>query len=149
MKKLIFTCTILSTLFFTACNSDDDNQEQNTSCDTTCAVPVASGEFPATVPAGIVGTYTLTYTEINAGGPFSNGDIAEFELTSDNKLVVTFGSECVTIENPILFAEGTTEANFRDNCVFNALFGASDDINGNFNEINVGTLNFEFLGQFK
>lgn len=62
---------------------------------------------------------------------------------------MTFGSECVTIENPILFAEGTTESNFRDNCVFNALFGASDDVNGDFNEINVGTLQFQFLGQFK
>ena len=125
-----------------SCSSDDDNnEEQNTSCDTTCALPVASDEFPATVPAGIVGTYTLTYIEINAGGPFSDGDTAEFELTSDNKLVVTFGSQCVTISNPILFAEGTTESNFRDNCVFNVLFGASDNANGDFNEINVGTLN--------
>ncbi len=148
MKKLIFTCTILCTLFFTSCSSDDDG-ENNTSCGTTCALPVASGEFPATTPAGIVGTYTLTYTEINAGGPFSDGDTAEFELTSDNKLVVVYGSQCVTISNPILFAEGTTEANFRDNCVFNVLFGASDDVNGDFNEINVGTLEFQFLGQFK
>ncbi len=148
MKQLFFTLSILGVLLFTACSSDDDNKN-NSSCDTTCSVPVASSEFPATVPAGIVGTYTLTYTEINPGGPFSDGDIAEFELTSDNKLIVTFGSECVTIENPILFAEGTTESNFRDNCVFNALFGASDDVNGDFNEINVGTLEFQFLGQFK
>jgi len=148
MKKLIFICTILCALFFTACSSDDDGGN-NTSCGTTCALPVASGEFPATIPAGIVGSYTLTYTEINAGGPFSDGDTAEFELTSDNKLVVVYGSQCVTISNPILFAEGTTEANFRDNCVFNVLFGASDDVNGDFNEINVGTLEFQFLGQFK
>lgn len=147
MKKLLFTLSIFGTLLFTGCNSDDDNG--NNSCGTSCAVPVASSEFPATVPAGIVGTYTLTYTEINAGGPFTDGDVADFELTSDNKLVVTFGSQCVTISNPILFAEGTTEANFRDNCVFNALFGASADVNGNFNEINVGTLQFQFLGQFK
>lgn len=148
MKKLIYTCIIFSTLFFIACSSDDDGGN-NTSCGTTCALPVASGEFPATTPAGIVGTYTLTYTEINAGGPFSDGDTAEFELTSDNKLVVVYGSQCVTISNPILFAEGTAEANFRDNCVFNVLFGASDDVNGDFNEINVGTLEFQFLGQFK
>lgn len=143
----MFTLSIFGTLFFTACNSDDDNG--NTYCGTTCAVAVASGEFPATVPSGIVGTYTLTYTEINPGGPFSDGDTTEFEITSDNKLLVVFGSQCVTISNPILFAEGTTEANFRDNCVFDALFGVSDDVNGNFNEINVGTLQFQFLGQFK
>lgn len=147
MKKLLFTLSIFGILFFTACSSDDDNG--NNTCGTTCALPVASGEFPATTPTGIIGTYTLTYTEINAGGPFSDGDTAEFELTSDNKLVVVFGSQCVTISNPILFAEGTTEANFRDNCVFNVLFGASDDVNGDFNEINVGTLEFQFLGQFK
>lgn len=147
MKKLLFTLSIFGILLFTACNSDDDSG--NSSCGTTCAVPVASGEFPATVPAGIVGSYTLTYTEINPGGPFLDGDTAEFEITSDNKLLVVFGSQCVNISNPILFAEGTTEANFRDNCVFDVLFGVSDDVNGNFNEINVGTLQFQFLGQFK
>lgn len=147
MKKLLVTLSIIGTLLFTGCNSDDDNG--NSSCGTTCALPVASGEFPATVPASIVGEYTLNYTEINPGGPFTDGDTAMFELTSDNKLVVTFGTQCVTIENPILFAEGTTEANFRDNCVFNVLFGASATNTGAFNEINVGTLAFGFLGQFK
>ncbi len=150
MKKSVFTLALVfAWLFFIGCSSDDDNQNQNTSCDTNCAVAVASGEFAATVPASIVGKYTLTFTEINPGGPFSDGDTAMFELTSDNKLVVTFGSQCVTISNPILFAEGTTEANFRDNCVFNVLFGASATNTGAFNEINVGTLAFGFLGQFK
>lgn len=139
---------VISTLTLFACSDDDDNQSQSSLCNVSCSIPVASNEFPATIPSGIVGSYTLTYTQINPGGPFSDGDTADFVLTADNKMIVTFGSQCVSIENPILFDEFSIEANFRDNCVFNVLFGASDDANGNFNEINVGTLGFQFLGQF-
>jgi hypothetical protein len=151
MNKIItFTLVLFISTITLSCSSDDDNNGGSSLCadGTVCSMPIADGDIPGTTPSGIVGTYTLTYWQANPGGPFNDGDVAEFEITSDNRLSVTFNGDCVTIENPILFAEGTTEVNFRDNCVFNVLFGASETSQGDFNEINVGTLEFGFLGQF-
>jgi hypothetical protein len=142
---LLFCTMITSVILIGACDNDNDNAS---SCATKCNMPVTSTETAATVPSGLVGTYTLTYTQINPGGPFSDGDTATFQISANNRMVVTYKGQCVDIGNPILFAPGTIEVNFRDNCQFNVLFGASEKVSGGLNEINVGTLSFGFLGQF-
>jgi len=146
MKAYYLLCLVI---FFTIGCSDDDETSNTSSCSNECAVDISADEFPASVPDNIAGQYSLTYTEINPGGPFSDGDIVDFTISTNNELLVEFSGECVNLKNPILFAQGTTEANFRDNCVFNAMFGVTENQSGNLNEINVATLDFQFFGQFK
>lgn len=130
-----------------ACNKDDNNSS-NTSCSTgACNVPLATGETAGTTPAGIVGTHTLTYHQIATGAPFTDGDQAKFELTSDNKLTVTYKTDCITIENPR--QTSPVEVTFPDNCKFNVKFSASESTNGGLNEININALSGQFYGQFR
>ncbi len=129
----------------TACSGDDDGGDP-TSCGTVCSVPLRNGENPGTTHPDIIGTYNLTYHLINPGGPFLDGGTATAELTSDNKLIFTYDGRCVTAKNP--FQSSPQEVNFRDNCVFNVTFAASA-VNGGLNEINIGSLDLDFYGQFK
>ena len=145
MKTIYFLCLLI---LFISCSDEDDNLNTS-SCSNECAIDVSADEFAATVPDNIAGEYSLTYTKINPGGPFSDGDVVDFSISTNNELTVEISGDCVNIKNPILFAQGTTEANFRDDCVFNAMFGVTENQSGELNEINVATLDFQFFGQFK
>lgn len=144
MKTFYFLCLLI----FISCSDEDENLNSS-NCSNECAVAISADEFAATVPDNIAGEYSLTYTEINPGGPFSDGDVVDFSISANDELLVEFDGECVNLKNPILFAQGTTEANFRDNCVFNAMFGVSENQSGDLSEINIATLDFQFFGQFK
>lgn len=56
------------------------------------------------------------------------------------------GQECVTLKNPI--QTSPSEWTFVDNCRDDYIYGISQTPNGELNEINLGTLSFQFLGQF-
>ena len=149
MKNVIYLVTLsVFILCLTGCSDDDDASANSANCSQLCEVPIASDEFSATVPVNISGNYTLSYNEITPGGPFADGDEVTFNISENNELSVEFNGECINIKNPILFSQGTIEANFRDNCVFDVIFGVTENTSGELNEINVATLNFQFLGQF-
>ena len=149
MKNVFYLVTVsLFILSITACSDDDNASASSANCSQSCEVPIASDEFSATVPANISGNYTLSYNEITSGGSFADGDEVTFNISDNNELSVEFNGECINIKKPILFSQGTTEANFRDNCVFDVIFGVTENTSGELNEINVATLNFQFLGQF-
>jgi hypothetical protein len=151
MKKLIFIlCIVLS---FQSCSNDDDSQDpQDNSCangGVVCSDALASGETAGTTAASMIGTYSLTYHEFTTGGPFPDAAVVMFELTSDNKLVVTYNDQCVTIENPK--QTSPSEVSFKDSCVFNIRFAASESAaaGGGLNEINTIFLDENgYYGQF-
>ena len=150
MKQLLKQAgfiVILLALTMVACKKDSDNTNTG-SCSggPVCKPALGTGETAGTVPAGIVGIYTLTYNEIQAGAPFTNGSTAKFELTSDNKLIVTYNNQCVTIENPK--QTSPAEVSFKDECKFNVHFAASEKNTGGLNEVNVNALSGQFYGQF-
>lgn len=132
-----------------ACKKDD-NKNTSTSCSTSvCSKPLATGETAGTTPSGIIGKHTLTYHQVNAGAPFADGDQAVIELTSDNKMVVTYKSKCVTISTPR--QSSPVEVIFPDICQFNVSFAASASTNGGLNEVNVNEIGgtHQFYGQFR
>lgn len=141
MKKIALLLCFVSALILSGCSNDDDKGgDSNITCDTVC-----TQQGDASIHSGLVGTYSLTYDEIVAGGPFSAGDKVDFTLTSGGTLQVTFGNQCVAIENGV---DENYEVSFTDNCVFDIVFKVSDNVNGNFNEVNILTLQGQFLGQF-
>ena len=143
MKK--FTLFLFAAILMTACSGDDDGGDP-TSCGTVCSVPLRTGETPGAIPASLVGkTFNLTYKLLRPGGPIPDGATAKAELTAD-KLIFTYDNKCVTMKNP--HSDHAHNAGFRDNCVFNLAFEVSE-VDGELNEINVGSLDGDFYGQFK
>jgi ABC-type oligopeptide transport system substrate-binding subunit len=149
MKHIAITGILLAALLSAACNKSSSNNTNTTSCTNgpVCTYTLGQNETAGTSAASIRGTHTLTYDEITTGGPFPDGASAKFELTNDNKLVVTYNGKCVTIENPK--KTSNSEVSYRDNCQFNAWFAASEKNGGGLNEVNVSSLGGQFYGQFK
>lgn len=147
MKHTLLLTIVGSLIFFTSCKKDDKKNTSTTCSTNVCNVPLGTGQTAGTTPSGIIGKHTLTYHEIKTGAPFTDGTQAQFELTSDNKLMVTYNSECVTIENPR--QTSPVEVSFPDNCKFNVSFAASASTNGSLNEINVSAIGGDFYGQFR
>jgi len=131
-----------------ACNKSSNNNNNSTNCNgPVCKPTLASGETAGNTAAGIIGTHTLTYDSIQAGAPFKHGATAKFELTTDNKMVVTYNGQCVTLENPK--KTSPSEVSFKDECQFNVRFAASEKNTGGLNEVNVNAIGGQFYGQFK
>ena len=149
MKQISLVSAIVAGVFLfqlSSCKKEDS--KSNTTCGgAKCTYTLQTGETAGTTPASIVGKHTLTYDEITAGGPFKAGDHAVFELTSDNKLVVTFNNDCITLENPV--QTSPAEVSFNDNCKHQVRFAASKTQSGSLNEINISSLTGTFYGQFK
>lgn len=151
MKKLnLIFCFIATVILLQlgACSKSSSNNP--TTCGgTVCNVPLAVGETAGTTPSGIIGVHTLTYHQSKPGSPFADGDQAVFELTTDNKLIVTHKGNCVTIENPR--KSSPVEVTFPDNCKFNVKFSASATTSGGLNEVNVNEIGTSglFYGQFR
>lgn len=145
--RLFSTLALGGFLFFlNSCKKEDNNN--NTTCGSSkCTHTLQAGETAGTTPASIVGKHSLTYDEIKSGGPFKEGDKADFELTSDNKLIVTYNNDCITLENPV--QTSPSEVSFKDNCKHQVSFAASKTNNGSLNEININALDGTFYGQFR
>ncbi|MCG8412763.1 MAG: hypothetical protein MI746_00975, partial [Pseudomonadales bacterium] len=102
---------------------------------------LAQSESPATIPASFAGTYDLTYTEFNAGGPFVNGSAVSLVINSDGTLCIND----LTLSNPVLQNGNPAEAIWKDESAgFNY---AVSNLQSSFNEVNVGTSDNMFLGQ--
>ncbi|MFD2568508.1 hypothetical protein [Pseudotenacibaculum haliotis] len=136
---------ILSSLFlvFLSCSS---NNTVVGSCATTCTYTLTAGETAGTVPASLVGTHTVTYTEIVAGAPFANGVSATFTIANNELTVEIDGMECITLQNPI--QTSASEVTFVDDCRDNLKYAVSATQSGALNEINVSSTSNQFLGQF-
>lgn len=138
--------------------SSSNNNTGGGSCDSglSCSPTVGAGETEAgDIPAEAVGTYTTTYDDFgNTGGPFATGTTATFEVTSDNKLIVSIdGQECIVLENPVYrFGAGEGDGNFtfKDNCENDVAFNLSlNNADNSFNEVNVEPVDSTgFFGQF-
>lgn len=148
MKKITFFLASLA-LVHLSCNKSSNNNNNSSSCagGPVCTYTLAVGETAGVTASSIRGTHTLVYDSIVAGGPFAHGATAIYELTADNKLVVTYNGKCVTLVNPK--ETSPAEASFKDDCQFNVWFAASEKNGGGLNEINVVSLTGQFYGQFK
>lgn len=151
MKKSILFLLSFFILAITSCDKDDDDNGTNApTCENICN---SSEGIPAnnlaTINENHLGSYTLTYDEIQEGGAFSGGDQAIFTLASDGSLTVEFNGECVTIDRAFIDVNTNAEVRFRDDCVFNVWFLLSDNETGTFNEFNIlDNPSLNFLGQF-
>lgn len=150
MKNLILSFLLLLALM--SCNSEDKNPKSQGCNGASCAPAVASGETAATIPSSAVGVYKCVVTFANPESPFPLGTKATFEITADQKLVVTIeGKECLTISNPIWrFGADASSGNYtwkdscRDNLAYNVSFAGSA-----FNEVNMEPVSGTgFFGQF-
>ncbi len=146
VKSLIILS--LLALTFTQCKKDEPATPATGCAANTCAHTLGSGQTAGTVAASTVGMHNLTMQYATAASPYTDGTTGEFEITSDNKLVVKLDGKCVTLSNP--YQTGTSEVTYVDNCEFNLIFGVSEKNGGGLNEINIGSLGTPttFLGQF-
>lgn len=152
MKKLFLTFSICTCVFFSGCDDgeDVDGNANNSTCATECNVDSGiSSDFHATINESLKGEYELTYNEIQAGGPFSDGDEAKFIIGSDGSLTVEFKGDCVTIDKALIDNNTDAEVRFKDDCVFQVWFLLSDNETGVFNEFNITDATTQrFYGQF-
>jgi hypothetical protein len=103
---------------------------------------LAQSETAATVPASFVGTYSLSYDQINSGGPFDDGAEVTLVLRSDNVLCVD-GQQ---LSNPVFRNGNQVEAIWSD--VDGGFEYAVSNFQSSFNEVNVSGANFSpFYGQ--
>ena len=145
MKKLSYFFLSLFFLSTVACNSNDE--ENNLGNCETCSYTPKSNETAGTATSSLDGTYNVVLDFATAQSPFPEGTSATFTLSNNVLTVEISGEECITLKNPI--QTGTSEWAFIDECRDNYSYGISQDQNGEFNEINLGTTSFQFLGQFK
>lgn len=145
MKKIRYFFLILLLISTVACNSNDE--EENLGNCETCTYTPKPNETAGIAPSSLEGTYNVVLDFATAQSPFPEGTAATFTLSSNILTVEISGEACITLENPI--QTGTSEWTFIDNCRDNYIYGISQNQNGEFNEINLGTTNFQFLGQFK
>ncbi len=109
---------------------------------TLSQLTLAQSETAATIPSSFVGTYTLTYDAINSGGPYSQGESVTLIVKSDNSLCIAG----VSIGNPVFRNGNTAEAIWASQSA--SLELAMSNLQGSFNEINVGGLGGSpFYGQ--
>ncbi|MDP2379278.1 MAG: hypothetical protein Q8M35_02110, partial [Pseudohongiella sp.] len=96
----------------------------------------------ASIPAGMEGTYTLTFGSAQQGAPLVNGDTLNVVLSSGGTLCI----DKYILGNPVLEGSNTAEAVWHAPAVGVKL--ALSNINtGTFNELNVFSSSNQFLGQ--
>ncbi len=115
------------------------------------AAALASSSFvaaqttaPATIPTSFQGTYNMTYANAQANSPLPNGATATMVLTSDGVLCIAD----YVLTKPVLENGNPAEA------IWSApeagvKLAVSNINTGNFNEVNVATMNNVWLGQLQ
>lgn len=101
----------------------------------------AQTETPATIPGSLAGTYQLSYSQINGGGPFVDG-------TSVTLVINTNGTLCVNdlvLTGPVLINGNPAEAIWKDSA--SGINYAVSNLTSGFNEVNVGANGGTFYGQ--
>ena len=150
--KSISLSLCVGLVMLASCNKDDDNNGNNNtpSCGNQCNVnPAISSDYHAIIHSNLIGVYTLTYDQVQEGGPFSDGDQVKFTIAPNGSLTVEFNGECVTIDKALHTYPSDAEVRYRDDCVFNVNFLLSDNQTGTFNEFNITDVTTQnFLGQF-
>jgi len=104
----------------------------------------------AVIPASVVGSYVLEYSEIVSGSLIVDGSTTTIIVQADNALKVNAD---LTLYNPVFVGQNSSEAVWfdREN---NLQYALSWLANGDFNEINVGNAipsnenGFQFYGQY-
>ena len=146
MKKLnIFILLGLLVIGFTQCKKEA--QDTLTGCaGNVCSHSLTSAQTAGTVAASTHGLHSLTLQYAAANSPYPNGTTGEFEITTDNKLVVKINGDCITLTNP--YQTSSSEVVYVDNCKFNLNFAVSESSQGGLNEINIASLSGTFYGQF-
>jgi len=150
MKTLKILLVIFSVMLM-SCDDDDNDTPVSGDCSTVCEYTLEAGQDPGSVPAGLHGVLELSLDFATPQSPFPQGTPATFTVSETEMTVEIEGEECITLRNPFRIP-GTTEDNFVDNCRDNYVYGISADMNGDLNEINLGSISgsgFQFLGQFK
>lgn len=95
---------------------------------------------PATVHTGLVGTYSLTYEQIVAGGPFTNGATVTASIDGDS---LTLNG--TTLHSPVL-VDGTPNAIAWTDSGSGITYRVFNNVTGVFSEINLFN-GSTFLGQ--
>lgn len=136
---------LLSSLFVVLVSCNNNNNSTAT-CSTTCSYTLTANETAGTVPPTLEGTFSLVYTEIVAGAPFSNNVMGTFTLANNQLTVEIDGMDCITLNNPI--QSSAIEVTFVDNCRDNLKYAISVTQSGALNEVNVSSISNQFFGQF-
>tara|TARA_R110001632_G_scaffold125748_1_gene239164 strand:- start:24401 stop:24847 length:447 start_codon:yes stop_codon:yes gene_type:complete len=139
---------LLAVLFttFLACESNSDESE--TTCENTCDYTLDSGETAGTVPSSLDGAYTLTFAKNpqSSNNYYADGIMGTFTISNNTLTVEIDGKECITLTNPV--QTSASENTFKNTCGTNLTYAVSTTTAGDLNEINIGNLNNQFLGQF-
>lgn len=101
----------------------------------------AQSESPATIPSSLAGTYQLSYSQVNGGGPFVDG-------TSVTLVVNSNGTLCVNdlqLTGPVLLNGNPAEAVWKDTA--SGINYALSNLTSGFNEVNVAANGGTFFGQ--
>ena len=140
MKTILF-CFLLVALSYCS-----NNNNSTATCSTSCSYTLTGSETAGTVPAALEGTFSLVYTEIVAGAPFSNNVMGTFTLTNNQLTVEIDGMDCITLNNPI--QTSPAEVTFVDDCRDNLKYAVSVTQTGTLNEVNILSTSNQFFGQF-
>jgi hypothetical protein len=104
----------------------------------------ALAQTAATIPAGLQGTYSLTYTNAQPGSPLTEG-------TAVTMVLVPGGTVCIAdyvLANPQIENGNPAEA-FWGVPALGLRLAMSNISTGTFNEVNVLSTSNQFYGQFK
>ncbi|TDQ14677.1 hypothetical protein DFQ04_3267 [Algoriphagus boseongensis] len=152
MNKNILFLFVFLAIF--SCKDEEDTSPDSTACaGTVCSATLGSGETAATIPSSAVGVFKTVVTFAEPTSPFKLGTKATFEVTKDQKLIVSIeGKDCITLTNPIWrfgATSGSGNYTFKDNCRDNVAYNLSFNTNGTFNEVNIENVSGPgFFGQF-
>ncbi|MFY0630309.1 MAG: hypothetical protein JXR05_07995 [Flavobacteriaceae bacterium] len=144
--------TMMSILFLaiviTSCTTNNNIDEAAEACANTCDYTLASGETAGTVPSSLDGTYQLTFAKNpqSSNTYYADGITGTFTISNNTLTVTVDGKECITLTNPV--QTSPSESTFKNTCGTNLTYAVSTTSSGDLNEINIGNLNNQFLGQF-
>ena len=101
----------------------------------------AQTESPATIPSSLAGTYELSYSQINGGGPFVDGTNVTLVINSNGTLCVND----LQLTGPVLLNGNPAEAIWKDTA--SGINYAVSNLTSGFNEVNVAANGGTFFGQ--
>lgn len=141
-KKFLLLFLFLSIIY--SCSS---SEEDSSGCE-SCTYTIGNGETAGSVPAALHGVFNLTLQYSQNGYKFADGKKAKFTIAEKELTIEIEGEECLLLKNPYTVNGNLREFTFKDICRDNQIYSVSIDNDGGLNEINVGTLEMKFYGQF-